>query len=66
MYYYLVVVWTATPKGCVQKEWRVVGGTAAPGGCAPASPPHRPPFFVAATWRCKSNFGNLCLGTKQV
>ena len=44
MYYYLVVVWTATPKGCVQKEWRVVGGTAAPGGYAPASPPHRPPF----------------------
>jgi hypothetical protein len=49
MYYYLVVVWTATPKGCALQEWRVVGGTTAPGGCAPASPPHRPPFFVAAT-----------------
>ena len=66
MYYYLVVVWTATPKGCALQECKVVGKIAAPGGCAPASPLHRPPFFVAATWRCKSNFGNLCLGTKQV
>ena len=49
MYYYLVVVWTATPKGCALQEWKVVGRIAAPGGCAPASPLHRPPFFVAAT-----------------